>query len=149
MSQLVAAAQPQFILLNNDETLAAKQYQYDRPSPDYRSPWWPTSAGFVGSQGADMGLLAAEWYEDPEITRGVSARLGLVGVTRDQYGTPLPACTVRAFRTSDGALINETISDGNGAFMGNVYDATPHFIVFYKAGTPDVFGTTVNTLIGS
>lgn len=94
-------------------------------------------------------IAEAKWYEQPEITSGISSRLGIVGITRDRYGTPLAGCTVRVFRSSDGALVNETVSDANGAFIGNVYDGSTYFLVTYKAGVPDVFGTTVNTLIGS
>lgn len=150
MSTLLAAAQPQIILRRNDRRLVGVQFQDNEPPQNFHSPWWPRSGGFVGDLGADVGLLEANLgYEPPEITRGISSRLGFVGVTRDQYGAPLAACTVRVFRTSDGALVHETVSDANGAFLGCAYDTSAYFLVFYKAGSPDVFGTTVNTLIGS
>lgn len=150
MSTFIAAAQPQIILRRNDRRLVPRQFQGNEPPTDYRSEYWPAKAGFYGDLGVDVSMLAqAVWYEDPEITRGVSSRLGFVGVTRDAQGSPLAACTVRVFRTSDGALVHETISDANGAFLGCAYDGNTYFLVFYKSGVPDVFGTTVNTLIGS
>jgi hypothetical protein len=81
------------------------------------------------------------------------------GVTRDAYGSILVSCNVKLLKTADGAyglggkdkILDETTSDAvTGAFqlMSNWYPDT-HYIVSYKAGTPDVQGTTVNTLIGA
>lgn len=150
MSTLVGAAQPQFILLRNDRRLVEMEQQFGEPDDDYVSEWWPQKGGFAGECCMDVSMLSAvRGWSDPELTRGVSSRLGFVGVTRDAQGAPLAACTVRVFRTSDGVLVHETISDANGAFLGCAYDSNAYFLVFYKSGVPDVFGTTVNTLIGS
>jgi hypothetical protein len=150
MSAFVGAALPQFILYRDDRRLVGQQYQYDESPQDFRSAWWPAGQMFTGEAGVDYGVvIEADWYEMPEITRGISSRLGFVGVTRDAQGAPLGNCTVRVFRTSDGALVHETVSNANGAFMGCAYDGSTYFLVFYKTGVPDVFGTTVNTLIGS
>jgi hypothetical protein len=150
VSTFIAAAQPQIILRRNDRQLVEMEFQYREPDDDYMSEWWPQKGGFAGDLGVDVSMLVAtRGWTDPEITSGTSQRLGFVGVTRDAQGAPLGNCTVRVFRTSDGALVHETVSDANGAFLGCAYDGNAYFLVFYKSGTPDVFGTTVNTLIGS
>lgn len=150
MSVLIGAARPTRITERIDNRLAQVQHQYDEPPIDFRSPWWPAGGGMVGDLGLDVAMLSeSRGYEYPELTRGISSRLGFVGITRDQYGAPLGGCSVRVFRTSDGVLVHETVSDANGQFLGCAYDTAAYFLVFYKAGSPDVFGTTVNTLVGS
>jgi len=44
------------------------------------------------------------------------------------------------------AFIEEQVSDGAGNFLFYPPDSGPYYIVAYKAGAPDVAGTTVNTL---
>jgi len=70
----------------------------------------------------------------------------LVGVTKDSAGVALGACVVQLFRTMNDAFIEEQVSDGSGNFLFYPPDSGPYYIVAYKAGAPDVAGTTVNTL---
>lgn len=71
------------------------------------------------------------------------------GVTKDRAGLVLPACTVKLFRTSDDALTATTLSDAStGAFSFGGLNTVAYYVVAYKAGSPDVAGTTVNTLVG-
>ena len=72
------------------------------------------------------------------------------GVSRDANGNALSGCTVMLFRTANDSLAAKVVSDANGAFAFIVSDtSTPYYAVFYKATSPDVAGTTVNTLVGS
>lgn len=74
----------------------------------------------------------------------------LSGVTRDSAGTVLASCVVDMFRTTDDTMVATTTSDGSGAFTLTVSaPAGPFYLVAYKAGSPDVAGTTVNTLIAT
>lgn len=74
----------------------------------------------------------------------------LTGFTRDSAGTPLASCTVYLFHAGDESFVAVTTSDGSGAYtFSPLADAGPFFIVAYKAGSPDVEGTTVNTLTAS
>jgi hypothetical protein len=72
------------------------------------------------------------------------------GVTKDSTGAALASCTVQLFRTADDQLVQEFLSDGSGNYasspvgLGQLY-----YAVAYKAGSPDVAGTTVNTLAGN
>lgn len=75
---------------------------------------------------------------------GVS-QIRLAGVSRDNAGAPLGNCTVKAFRTSDDVQVGYTTSDANGNWT--IFVATgSYYLVEYKAGAPDVFGTSLNTL---
>lgn len=71
------------------------------------------------------------------------------GVTRDSNSAILGNCTLDLFRTSTDVLVERTTSDANGyyCFKGPARNTT-HYVVAYKAGSPDVAGTTVSTLIG-
>ncbi len=74
----------------------------------------------------------------------------IAGVTRDSGGAPLGSCVIQLFRTSDDAIIEEKTSAGDGSFSFTVPNGiTQYYIVAYKAGSPDVAGTTVNTLVGT
>jgi hypothetical protein len=73
------------------------------------------------------------------------------GITRDSAGTPLPTCAVHLFRTSDDVEVGQTISDAVGYFEF-VFTSDPaimFYLVCYKAGAPDVAGTSVNTLVAT
>lgn len=72
---------------------------------------------------------------------------GLSGVTRNSTGAPLGLCVVKLFEAATDIEVGQTTSDGAGAFsfsLGN--NAGFFYIVAYKAGSPDVAGTSVNTL---
>lgn len=122
----------------------------------FRSPWWPRGGG-LDSSGNEM--LESISYDRPELNSGAVSKVVFAGVSRDEYGAALPSCVVKLFKTADGAyglggkdrFLDEVTSDAlTGVFsvMSNWYPDT-HYLVFYKAGTPDRQGTTVNTLIGA
>ena len=69
----------------------------------------------------------------------------IVGVSRDSTGAALGACTIKVFRTSDDVLVASTTSDGSGNWTAYPNQQGPYYFVEYKAGAPDVFGTSPNT----
>ena len=75
----------------------------------------------------------------------------ITGITRDSAGAVLGNCVVHLFRTSDDVEVDQVNSDasGNFTFTTGVSPANTQYIVAYKAGSPDVSGTTLNTLTGS
>jgi len=79
----------------------------------------------------------------------LSGALGIIsGVTVDQFWQPLGGCRVLAFTTATNTLIGQTTSDPvTGAYSLPVPRGVTHFLVAYKVGSPDLSGTTVNTLI--
>lgn len=73
----------------------------------------------------------------------------LAGVTKNSSGVIVAGCTVKLFRTSDNAYIGQVTSDGSGAYtFSGVAGGTNYYLIAYKPGSPDVMGTTVNTLQG-
>jgi hypothetical protein len=74
----------------------------------------------------------------------------LSGVTRNSTGTRLGNCKVELFQTSDDKKVNETMSDGSGNFTFPIHftDTNQFYLVAYLDGSPDVAGTTVDTLTG-
>lgn len=72
------------------------------------------------------------------------------GVTKNSNGAALASCTVKLYRTSDDVEVKSTTSDGSGNYSFTVADtSTQYYVVAYKAGAPDVAGTSVNTLVGA
>lgn len=95
-----------------------------------------------------MGASMA--WEGYDLTGGAMYRFAISGVTRDVNGSPLGGVTVKMFRTSTDEMVGSVVSDPLGNyFVTSPYYPDTHYIVMYKAGFPDVFGTTVNTLIGA
>lgn len=70
--------------------------------------------------------------------------------TQDAVGQLLPFCGVTVFRTADNSVAAQGVSDSNGSYTVGASSALQHFAVIYKvqgAGLPDIFGTSVNTLV--
>ena len=114
-------------------------------------PEWPLSRWFGDSSGIPDSasiFVGASWGNR---VRWQGSRLFYVvqGITRDVYGTPLPNCSVRLFRTSSNEFIGVVVSDGNGWYQIVTPYNDAHYLVAYKSGTPDVEGTTVNTILGA
>lgn len=84
---------------------------------------------------------------------GLNMRVGkfrrsVWGFTKDSVGAILGTCTVDLFRTSDDVKLDSCVSATNGYYEVSAYADDTMYIVAYKAGAPDVAGTTVNTLVG-
>lgn len=115
----------------------------------YRTTHWPRGDSILGDFGDVQPLQPLRW-SDPEMESGSQTRMGVVGVTRDVYGSPLGGVTVRLFRTSDNVLVDTIVSDPSGNYLlGTPYYPDTHYVVAQKSGSPDVQGVTVNTLIGA
>ena len=72
----------------------------------------------------------------------------ITGVTRDSTGSALGSCTVDLFQTGGDIFVGSTTSDGSGNFtIVTPNNAGTFYLVAYKAGSPDVAGTSVNTLV--
>lgn len=92
--------------------------------------------------------LATPELRPPPIQRG--PLFAIAGTTKDAAGAPLAACVVHLFRTATDVEVDQTVSDGSGAYsFPNVTAEEAHFVVAYLAGSPDVAGTTKNTLTGT
>lgn len=91
-------------------------------------------------RGQGRGQVGTVVFRSP----GGFSNSGLTGVTRDSTGATLDNCIVTL---NQGNIIKgQTTSDGAGNYTFLGCGSGPFFIVAYKAGSPDVAGTTVNTL---
>lgn len=116
----------------------------------FRTPWWP-SAG-AGALLGDAGSVAYDKvirYTDPwpNLPGGANGRLGFVGYTRDQYGSPVGGVTVRCFRTSTNELVSRVTSDANGFYIATTPYGDAHFLTVHKAGTPAIAGASIDTIV--
>ena len=105
----------------------------------------------LGAGNDDVPLVRETgWWELPDITGGATYRFGVSGVTRDVYGSPLGGVTVKLYRSSTDEMVGSVVSDPSGNyFVTSPYYPDTHYLVMYKTGTPDVFGTSANTLVGA
>ena len=116
----------------------------------FATPWWPLVAGLVGDGGLDVALLEASKWGQFDPAAGASSSYGFAGVTRNEYGSALGDVTVKAFLTATDTLVMTVVSDVNGEYLlPTPYYPSTHYLVFYKTGSPDVFGTSANSLIGT
>lgn len=70
----------------------------------------------------------------------------LSGVTRSSNNAALGSSAVSVFDTASNTLVAQTTSSALGEFAAPLYSTGPFYMVAYKSGSPDVAGTTVNTL---
>lgn len=158
MSGFIGAAQPQNLIGNEDLRLNRMDWQPTREFADiwwdvapFTTDWWPGGANFMGAGATDVGMFYDVQWGQYDQAAGASSRFGLTGVTRDQWGTPVPSCTVKLYRTSNDALLDTQVSDATtGAFLlSTPYYPDQHYIVAHKTGSPDIDGVTPNTLVGT
>jgi len=83
-------------------------------------------------------------------SKKLSNKLYLItGITKDSTGAILGNCVVNLFYTNTNILAGSIISDANGNFSFNISPGATMYIIAYKAGSPDVSGGTVNTLVSA
>jgi hypothetical protein len=80
---------------------------------------------------------------------GVRVRKHFTGVTRDAFGNRLGNCQVQLFNTATGTLVDTQTSDSQGNYNCGDPNNVTCFLVGYLSGSPDVAGTTVDTLTGT
>ena len=73
----------------------------------------------------------------------------LRGICVDSSDVPVANAIVQAFVTSTDTYAGEVQCNTDGTYVLGVQQSkvTPHYLVAYKAGSPDIAGTTVNTLL--
>lgn len=73
----------------------------------------------------------------------------IFGITKDSTGAVLANCTVKLYTTADDTLRGTVTSGADGTY--EFRNRSPFFacyVVAYKVGSPDLSGTTINTLTG-
>ena len=97
--------------------------------------------------GSDSGGSGA-WSPWQIAVSGKSNYVFITGQCLDGNGAPLAGAVVKGFRTSDNLYVGQTTSDSNGNYsFGSPYVGVNHYLEAYLPGSPDIAGTTVNTLI--
>lgn len=73
------------------------------------------------------------------------------GQCLDSGSAPVANAIVQGFVTSTDAFVGEVSAAADGTYnlMTEQLTTTPHYLVAYKAGSPDIAGTTVNTLLST
>lgn len=103
-----------------------------------------------GSDGASwFDLSQSDPYEPYSCDgEGTSISRFIKGITKDSGGTAISDVTVQAFRTADDVYLGQDVSRSDGTYTcpTDVAAGTPCYLVAYKAGSPDIGGTTVNTI---
>jgi hypothetical protein len=142
---------PNFQVIRRErDRVVERNHATEMPS-GYKNTFWPGNRGFVGDRGLDVGIMEPVWSRLlARLGHGEASRVGFVGVTRDQYGAPLGGVTCSLFLTATRQWIMDIVSDANGGFLlQSFYSPDTHFIVFNKAGSPNVYGATDQNLVGA
>lgn len=94
----------------------------------------------------DCEDVVLDWDSRPAAGGGAQRRK-IIGTTLDSGGSPLGNCIVQGFVTATDTFVFQVTSDTAGYFeLPTQYVAAQHYLVAYKAGSPDIAGTTLNTL---
>lgn len=84
-----------------------------------------------------------------EISPYESSSKTLRGVTKDSASAPLGSVICRLQNAVNNIVEQTQTSDANGNYLFVAPETSTYQIEAYKAGAPDVVGTTVNTLVPS
>jgi len=111
---------------------------------------WPSSQRIMPSstEVMDKNFGGSDWGFFTLNTKGTQQDKMIIGVTKDSTGIPVGGAIVDLFNTATDIKVATVTSEPDGAFSIGDPNAVACYIVAYKAGSPDVAGTTVNTLIG-
>jgi hypothetical protein len=143
------------ILQQSDGRVMQRDFQWDYTgSGTHLKPWadgmlWPR-ARFGGNDGTSMpfGCDLHRFENDQQDVLGGSQVKKIIGTTKDSSGSNLGNCIVQGFLTSTDVCVGQTTSDTGGYYeLPTSYAGVAHYLVAYKAGSPDVAGTSVNTLV--
>jgi hypothetical protein len=99
--------------------------------------------GLTNTTIVNRGQVGTVVYRSP----GGVANFVISGVSRDSSGVALGSCTIALMQTGGDILTQTTISDASGNFSFSNPGSGPFYLVAYKVGSPDVAGTTVDTLL--
>lgn len=98
---------------------------------------------------ASGGISSRDLFEPYSMDGdGCQGRNFLRGTCKDSGGTAVANAIVQGFRTSDDLYLGEVQGNNDGTYVLGVEQlkAVTCYLVAYKAGSPDIAGTTVNTL---
>jgi hypothetical protein len=132
----------------------AHKYDYHRRSivstfDPLRWLEWPRNS-ICGDDGAGNmrgPMMAQGWGEWQKGGRGNGSVKFIMGQCFDAGSLGVSGAIVQGFLTANDQIVGETTADSNGRYeLGTPYPGAQHYLVAYRAGSPDICGTTVNTL---
>lgn len=104
--------------------------------------------GYAAS-GNGQGLAGCDLYEPFSCDgAGTQSKRFIRGTVYDDVGSAVSGAIVQGFVTSTDAYVGEvqSLNDGTYILGTETLPGVPHYLVAYKPGSPDIAGTTVNTL---
>jgi hypothetical protein len=111
---------------------------------------FPRSRLVSGDLGTPMSYMEDMLYMPMALSNdyGSQAYLKFAAYDFDSTGaTPIAGATISAFLTANNLFVGSVVSDANGYFeLPSQYASQNHFLVGYKTGSPNLSGSTVNTL---
>lgn len=123
-----------------------------RDTQAWTSLWPSRSSMQSGDSTVPLASLDAsnKWSEWTVNGWGNLGQKLIIGICVDATGNVVTGATIEGFVTANNVLVNVTSTDGLGNYqLGTVYPGVAHYLVAYRAGSPDISGTTVNTLQGT
>lgn len=85
----------------------------------------------------------------PCIVNTTPPRYRIIGIVRDINLNPVSGVTVDLYETVTHLFRGSVISNAGGNYAFEVTGGLAFRVDAYLPGSPDVFGTTLNTLVGS
>jgi hypothetical protein len=130
----------------NDERINPDNYKTANYfGQQYTEMLWP-SAVALGLRGGGSPInMCWEWMK---VAKGVHARRLISGITKNATGAALGGVTVDLYDAPTKTLVDTVVSDAGGYYVAGTPYGTAVFANAYLAGSPDVAGTTINTLVG-
>lgn len=107
-------------------------------------------AGLDGATNISNAMTDADLFEPYSCDgEGTQSRNFLRGTCKDSVGTAVANAIVHGFVTATHEFVGEVQANNDGTYSLGVQQAktTPHFLLAYKPGSPDIAGSTVNTLL--
>lgn len=145
-------------LQQSDGRVMTKTFQWDFTGSGAHKAQWADGMLWSRSRmgGSDAGGIllgndfqnTGRWDNDQMDILGGGTLKKIIGTTLNSVGSPLASCLVQGFLTVGDIFVGETTSDAGGYYeLPTQYVGQAHYLVAYRAGSPDVAGTTVNTII--
>ena len=155
------SAQPGTLQPSHEEALHYPRWSWQRRSPRTlkdRNAWislWSfgcttNNGGTPGQDGEQAVRVSVNTYEPFSCDNtGNQSKNFFLGNCVDGSDVVVANAIVQAFVTSTDAFAGEVQANTDGSYVLGVEQSklTPHYLVAYKVGSPDIMGTTVNTLL--
>lgn len=108
-------------------------------------------SGADGAAGAGQDMALQDFFNPPVIQDGCQSLKFILGTCKDSAGAAVANAIVQSFRTSDDSFLYEVTGAEDGTYRVPTPHPSPttHYLVAYKSGSPDIAGTTVNTLVST